>query len=144
MLSKDKTKRKKWQTITSTEKRKDNYHQFAKCDMFNADDDDYKKIEQLKTTIANYESNTDSNNISKETSDENQPTGEDSPENQNADETTEDEEKLDVPESDPASENSGNNQKPPIAPWDVRLYRSDLFVKGFHCLPMKLLLFLRI
>ena len=31
-------------------------------------DDDYKKIEQLKTTIANYESNTDSNNISNETS----------------------------------------------------------------------------
>ena len=28
-------------------------------------DDDYKKIEHLKTTIANYESNTDSNNISK-------------------------------------------------------------------------------
>ena len=99
-------------------------------------DDDYKKIEQLKTTIANYESNTDSNNISKETSEENQPTGEDSPENQNADETTEDEEKLDVPESDPASENSGNNQKPPIAPWDVRLYRSDLFVKGDDRIPL--------
>ena len=99
-------------------------------------DDDYKKIEQLKTTIANYDSNTDSNNISKETSEENQPTGEDSPENQNADETTEDEEKLDVPESDPASENSGNNQKPPIAPWDVRLYRSDLFVKGDDRIPL--------
>ena len=99
-------------------------------------DADYAEIERLKSDIANYESNPDSNDISEKTSEENQPTEENSPENQNADETTKDEDELDVPESDPASENSGKKQKPPIAPWDVRLYRSDLFVKGDERIPL--------
>lgn len=100
-------------------------------------DEDYQQMSQLKTTISNFESNPDANNISKKTSEENQPTDEDSPENQNANESTEEEEEeLDVPESDPASENSANKPKSPIAPWDVRLYRSDLFVKGDDRIPL--------
>ena len=105
--------------------------------------EDFMEIVRLKSTIANYESNPDSNDISEKTSEENQPTEEDSPENQDADETTEDEDetiededKLDVPESDPATENSKNKKKPPIAPWDVRLYRSDLFVFGDDRIPL--------